>query len=153
MIEFTISIEGIDVLLAKMKATLPAVIKGLEEGAWEAYHDVQMYTGDTRGIPQNWVSERQRRFVMASIREGTINVPYNRTGQLAAGWGGGAKQTAPLEYAIGPNPVSYGPFVIGSGTQTAQHISGGWEKYDARNQERLNRTLMRIKYHLDMAYG
>lgn len=45
--------------------------------------------------PTGWQSARQRRFVMASIREGTIKIPYRRRsprGGLAASWemiGGG----------------------------------------------------------------
>jgi hypothetical protein len=33
-----------------------------------------------------WRSEKQRRFVMASIRSGAIRIPYTRTYQLKVGW-------------------------------------------------------------------
>lgn len=35
--------------------------------------------------PIRWTSEKQRRFVMAKLRREN-NLPYQRTGQLAAGW-------------------------------------------------------------------
>jgi len=148
----TIQIVGLEELRAKINATLPAIMKGLEDGAWFTYHDVQRYTGDSHGIFFGFKTEKQRKWFFASIKEGTLNYPYNRTGQLAAGWGGGPHQTNQLEYIIGPNIVRYGPYVIGY-EQSRQHTAGGWQKYDAANEERLNHTLMRIKYHVDMAYA
>lgn len=38
------------------------------------------------GKPARWKSERQRRFVLASIAEGSIVVPRLRTGVLADAW-------------------------------------------------------------------
>ena len=33
-----------------------------------------------------WFSERQRKYVMARIDDGSINIPYHRTGQMMAAW-------------------------------------------------------------------
>ena len=63
-----------------------------------------------RRYRMRWVSERQRRYVMAAIRGGRISVPYRRTGRLREGWqintridGNGATMsvTNSVEYAAG----------------------------------------------------
>lgn len=56
-----------------------------------------------------WKSEKQRRFVMASIRDGSIRIPYSRTYNLQQGWttqGEGRTQ-------IVINGVSYAVHVYG----------------------------------------
>jgi len=63
-----------------------------------------------RRYRMRWVSERQRRYVMAGIRSGRIAVPYRRTGALRGGWqintrldGNGATMSVSntVEYAVG----------------------------------------------------
>lgn len=81
-------------------------------------------------------SERQRRFVMAMIREGKIKVPYVR------GTGGGLKGSEALNRSFrvdleGDNVVlysaaSYAPYVVGD--QQAQIHQGRWKTaLDAAN--------------------
>lgn len=81
-------------------------------------------------------SEKQRRFVMAMIREGQIKVPYVR------GTGGGLKGSEALNRSFrvdleGDNAVlysaaSYAPYVIGD--QQADIHQGRWKKaIDAAN--------------------
>lgn len=36
--------------------------------------------------PHHWASEKQRRYVMWAIRNGTIKVPYQRTGKYGESW-------------------------------------------------------------------
>jgi hypothetical protein len=146
---YTIQIIGLDALEAKIKATLPAIRKGLEGSAWWIFNEAQMYTGDSHGIPQHIVSEKQRRFIFVLLKQGKI--PYQRVGSLAAGWGSGPVQIEDLAYSI-TNTTKYGPYVVGH-SQSMQHAAGGWQKYDAKIEKQLQQTLARIKYHLDMAYG
>jgi hypothetical protein len=67
------------------------------------------------GRKQQWVSERQRRFVMASIAQGSIQVPYHRSGRTGASY---VKQgisdgitvisgLASAEYTRGPDQAAY----------------------------------------------
>ena len=56
-----------------------------------------------------WVSEKQRRYVMAAIRRGDIQVPYRRTGALANRWI--AAKTP--DGAIIRNSARYSKLVIG----------------------------------------
>ncbi len=72
-----------------------------------------------------WKSEKQRRFVMAGIRSGAIQVPYRRTDRLGQGWT--TKVTsAPSELrGIVGNDIQYGPYVMDDKDQAAYH-GGTW---------------------------
>ena len=69
-----------------------------------------------------FVSERQRRFVMASIRSGAITVPYHRSGRLGRSW---VKQPLNGGMAI-ISRLAYAPYVVGDGEQAAYH-RGTWD--------------------------
>lgn len=56
-----------------------------------------------------WVSERQRRYVMAAIRRGDITVPYTRTGNIANRWSAQRLDTG----AILKNSADYARYVVG----------------------------------------
>lgn len=85
------------------------------------------------GKPFEWVSERQRRYVMAKIRSGEIEVPYKRT--TSAGLAGSITtqvRTIGGNYAgvIGTNKI-YAPWVIssekvGSRGPQARYHQGTW---------------------------
>ena len=48
---------------------------------------LRRYPPAYRGVPAHrWASERQRRYVLAALRAGTIKVPYQRTRAYAAAW-------------------------------------------------------------------
>lgn len=69
-----------------------------------------------------WRSEKQRRFVMASIRTGRITIPYRRTQTLRRGWriiGQGRNA-----YLINETP--YAGYVKGDNTQARMLALGGW---------------------------
>jgi hypothetical protein len=75
--------------------------------------------------PMVWKSEKQRRYVMAAIREGTIEVPYRRTGTLGRRWTSrvwGAGMDTMGEVG---NNTSYGPFVMDRTSQAMYH-AGTW---------------------------
>ncbi len=83
--------------------------------------------------PIQWTSDKQRKFVMAKLREEN-NLPYNRTGKLAKAWqvnkvGSGLSFTVKVL-----NPSSASPFVYGSLSITnrgaykqAFHSNTGWQ--------------------------
>jgi len=79
-----------------------------------------------------WKSERQRRYVMAKIRSGEIQIPYRRTQTLRAGWqtvGSGSTQ-------IVVNQVSYAGYVKDIQRQTYGHMLRGWDVIQTDMQER-----------------
>ncbi len=77
-----------------------------------------------------FVSERQRRFVMASIRSGAITVPYHRSGALGRSW---VKQPLNGGMAI-ISRLAYAPYVVGDGEQAAYH-RGNWQTLDTLSEE------------------
>ena len=101
---------------------------------------LRSYMADTYPPPftgkAHFVSERQRRYVMAAIRRGTIKVPYVRTGKLGQSWdyritvsGNG------LRGEVGPG-ISYGIWVQSSERQAVIH-RGRWRTdLDAVNANR-----------------
>jgi hypothetical protein len=71
-----------------------------------------------------WFSEKQRRYVMARIAEGTIKPGMpNRTNRLAQGWKVIDKGTQSLIV----NEVPYAGYVMGAGTQARMHQKIGWD--------------------------
>lgn len=85
------------------------------------------------GKPMIFVSERQRTFVIASIREGTMQVPYRRTNRMLGGLGGEVRPLGKkFEGIIGTN-AAHAPDVIssepigGAGPQSRYH-EGTWFK-------------------------
>ncbi len=82
------------------------------------------------GKKMQFVSERQRRFVMASIRSGAISVPYHRSGALGRSW---VKQPLNGGMAI-ISRLAYAPYVVGDGEQAAYH-RGTWDTLDTMAAE------------------
>jgi len=71
-------------------------------------------------------SDKQRRYVMAMIREGRIDpgVPH-RTGELQGGWG--YNMTSDGRYTI-KNRTPYAEYVMGDERQSNMHRLIGWRK-------------------------
>jgi hypothetical protein len=80
--------------------------------------------------PGQFVSERQRRFVMASIRDGRIVVPYKRTGKLGQSWTWEiTRHSNGLTGKVGTNlgmGIKYAPYVQAHGRQAQMH-AGNWQ--------------------------
>jgi hypothetical protein len=75
--------------------------------------------------PQPFVSEKQRRYFFAALRDGRIRLPYRRSSNLAKKWGqseadGGYTQ-------IVGNDAEYAPYVIGATSQSLYMRSLGWK--------------------------
>lgn len=72
-----------------------------------------------------WSSEKQRRYVMAMIKEGKIDPGYpHRTGELQRGWElrGWDKS---VQWTI-TNETPYAKWVMGDSDQTVMHGMAGW---------------------------
>jgi hypothetical protein len=89
-------------------------------------HDLQVYPAASRK-PQPFKSDKQRRFVMALIREG--KVPYRRTGNLGRKWTTHVSTSSNgIEGTVGNN-TDYGPYVQSASGQAAYH-QGTWNNTD-----------------------
>jgi hypothetical protein len=74
--------------------------------------------------PQPFVSEKQRRYFFAALRDGSIKTPYRRSGNLSKRWGQ-TEEDAGLTQVIG-NDAGYAPYVIGAEHQSLYMKSLGW---------------------------
>lgn len=73
------------------------------------------------GKKMQWASEKQRRFVMAGIKDGSIHVPYQRTGRF-----GSSFQKQPISDGIAvASSLAYAPFV--RGPDQAPYHRGNWD--------------------------
>lgn len=73
---------------------------------------------------QTFVSDKQRKFVMAAIREGRIMIPYKRSQNLSKSW----KQIGKGYQSIIVNEAPYAAYVVGDDDQTLHEAKVGWEK-------------------------
>lgn len=100
------NLDGLDNLIEafqrapeRLQEELQGVAEEGSERMLEALRQYPPYPGEgvykLHGpLPGGFYSWKQRAYVLRALREGTIRVPYQRTGQLAEGWrveiGGGA---------------------------------------------------------------
>lgn len=128
--------SGLDKAIKDFDELPDAVIDAGTEAANEYIVDMERayvpYRHVTVAESGGWKSEKQRRYVMARIREGTIKIPYRRTQNLRRGWktlGYGRNQ-------IVVNEVPYAGWVKDIATQTQAHMLRGWEvtANDIRNK-------------------
>ena len=106
---------------------LPDHIKkaGLEAVAAELERDKQSLVPGAVRYPIQWTSDRQRRYVMAMLRE-QDNLSYKRTGETVNsihfkyGQGGGS------DYVAAETESPYAPFVVGQ-YQQKFHRNTGWK--------------------------
>lgn len=101
--------------------------ESIDEGMKHIQDEVPAYPRASRK-PFIFVSEKQRRYVMAAIRDGRIEIPYRRTG--SGGIGGSIntevrKLGSDIVGVIGSNKV-YAPYVIDEDRQAAYHEGTWW---------------------------
>jgi hypothetical protein len=131
MSEIVVEVQGIEELQARLgRAVSNAVLSGAMQRACALIQErLALYPPASHRRIQ-WASEKQRRFVMAAIREGRIEVPYRRTGTLGRRWttaisGSGDDLTG----TVGNN-TTYGPYVMSRDMQAAYH-AGTWPVAEA----------------------
>jgi hypothetical protein len=83
------------------------------------------YPGKSAGA-QPFVSDKQRRFFFAALREGRIQVPYRRTGTLGRKWTSKVTVTDTDVAGFVGTTAPYAPFVQGFGAQARIH-AGNWQ--------------------------
>jgi len=122
MISLSITTVGAEALSAKLGLLAPEAIKiGLEDAAEYTQLQMQTYPGQ-KHVPMIWVSEKQRRYVMARIRDGSIQVPRSRTYGLQGSW---TKSVSGYTATIAAG-ASYAHWVQGE-DQARMMSSIGWQ--------------------------
>lgn len=140
-----IDVQGIKELQAKL-AKLPKAAQ--DAGADEAYdyllnvlreYPPYKYVSRATGYDGTpWFSEKQRRYVMAAINEGTI-VPgrSNRSQEMAKGW----KKHGSGAAAFIANEVPYSGYLMGDDSQSRHMAKIGWKTLSKVTQERLSKIV------------
>lgn len=123
-----IVIENVDKLMQKFGrlATVWVLREPMRLAVERVWSELQVYPPPARKkFP--FKSERQRRFVLASIRSGTLRVPYYRrhSGGLAGSWRRRVEERARGLVGIVASKISYGPYVM-SPTLQAEYHRGTW---------------------------
>jgi len=80
------------------------------------------YVSRQQAFGVTFFSDRQRRYFFWALREGIINVPYRRTGALAAGW----KVDVSGTQATVTNAVPSAPYVQSRPRQSRMMTMIGW---------------------------
>lgn len=121
----SVTIRGLEAVRAKVSSleSADAFRRGVATGATRIKEFMATYPAQVHK-PQPFKTEKQRRFVMAALKEGRLSFPYGRTGSLGRRWtivfsNGGQSAT------IGNN-TEYGPLVQQAGAQAGYH-AGNWQ--------------------------
>lgn len=121
----SVQVQGVAELVGKLNrlASMNGAKRGIAAGATLLKDKVQQYPEQTHDR-MAFVSDKQRKFFFASLRDGTLGVPYKRTGKLGQGWtvdfdNGGLSAT------VG-NGTSYAGLVQGHGLQAGFH-QNNWQ--------------------------
>lgn len=142
-----VSVRGVDQLKKFFSELTPAARKAAVKGASEyligndqrglKHYPSYKYVTRKSAYGQTFSSDKQRRYVMAMIREGkTTPGQSNRNGTLKAGWAW-KKQGAGYGASV-YNNVPYATFVMGDAGQARQPAKVGWRKLMAVVESNLN---------------
>jgi hypothetical protein len=119
--------------IERLQAYLRSVPRGALKVALAAFSEYMLgklrhyppyrYVSRKAAYGKTFVSDRQRRYVMAKIREGRIDPGYpHRTGRLQRGW---EVKGEPYRTRI-ENKTPYAGFVMGDDAQSAHERKVGW---------------------------
>lgn len=144
-----VQIEGMEKLLAKLRSDVVRrhALAGMEAAVSNLHADIAKYPMVTPGrhqfssdLGQHFKSDKQRRWFFASLRDGSLQIPYKRVGKpgglagggpgLQGGWRGRWWATGDNIIGEVSNPCEYGPYVQGA-EQTPFHAEGGWRTLPA----------------------
>jgi hypothetical protein len=96
------------------------------------------YVTRKKAYGETFVSDKQRKFVMAKIREGSISPGHsNRTMTLKKGW----KTTGERTKTRIINDVPYAGFVQGNVSQSAHEYMAGWKKVNVLIKENIQAAM------------
>jgi hypothetical protein len=140
-----IEVSGLEDLIIKLKA-LPGEVQD------EAIENVNTYMLNVLKIYPpykyvkfktaygGWFSDKQRKYVMARIREGTIKPGTpNRSQQFAQGWDvlGYGRNSMIV------NTTPYGPYLVDDAEQARMPQKIGWKKLGDTIKERMDEIMRR----------
>lgn len=119
---YSVTIEGLDELLKRLDILRP-LKDGMKAASIYFVKKVKKYP-KASGRPQPFKSDKSRRWFFANLREGKINVPYERTMALRNRWTYSVSENG--EQSVIGNNTPYAEYVQGREDQAAYH-KGTWE--------------------------
>lgn len=139
-----VEVQGLAELKTKLDA-LPAVVQDYVVDEVTKYYlnvfrDSQPppnYVTRKAAYGVTFFTPRQRRWFFAALRDGTIDVPYRRTGGLRKSWrqvGSGARS-----FIVNDSPGA--PFVVGDDTQSRHEKLVGWFRTNELMEQRIERAM------------
>ena len=129
----SIKVDGVNRVENKLRGLASKLPKITQDASYKWAQEQRAMLKSLKPSParntkkMRWKSEKQRRYVMARIRDGSIKVPYQKTGNLANRWS--ARRVDPAGAEI-RNSASYAKYVVGQ-RQYYMH-AGRW--YKARDE-------------------
>jgi hypothetical protein len=142
-----LDVQGIDNLVEKLENLPPeARDAAVDEVAPYLLNVFKLYPPYTyvkfKDAYGNWFSDKQRKYVMARIREGTIRPGIsNRTQSLAQGW----KIIGEGGNSLIVNEVTYAVYVMGVGEQARMPKKIGWKTIGAIVRDRMDQIVRRAE--------
>lgn len=126
---FEIKLEGLDRLRSKLDraASRQTLIDASREALTFVLENMPPYPTPSRR-PMQFVSERQRRYVMMLVREG--KVPYQRTGDIEDSFVGKIHGVGNDVVASITNASAHAPYVIDRRRQARYHSGTWWTLQD-----------------------
>lgn len=140
-----LEVTGIRELQAKLKALPPEYQDAITDDVLAYLKEVFVkypsykYVARRTAYPEvgGWFSEKQRKFVMASIRQGTIKIPYRRSQTLSRGW----KVHGRGRSSFLANETGYAHLVMGDNTQERGARARGWSMISQIISDRMPRII------------
>ena len=142
-----VEIAGLEDLMVKLNK-LPEVVQdhAIDEANKYMLNVLKLYPPYSY-VPFNqaygkWFSEKQRRYVMARIAEGSITPGMpNRSQRFANNW----KVVGYGRNSIIANETPYGPYLVGDNTQARMPAKIGWKKLSATIKQRMAQIISKAE--------
>ena len=142
-----IDVTGIEELVSKLQSLPPeAQDQAVEQVNKYLLNVLRMYPPYSyvpfKTAYGGWFSEKQRRYVMARIREGSIQPGKpNRTQFFSQNW----KQVGYGKQSILANETPYAPYLVGDREQARMPAKIGWKKLGQTIKERMDQIIRRAE--------
>ena len=142
-----VEIAGLDDLMVKLNK-LPDVVQdhAIDEANKYMLNVLKLYPPyrhvTMKQAYGGFISEKQRRYVMARIAEGTIRPGMpNRSQRFASSW----KVVGYGRNSIIANETPYGPYLVGDSSQSSMHQKIGWKKLGDTIKQRMTQIISKAE--------
>lgn len=128
----SLEVIGLEAVLSRIKslpneakAQIVADVGAYAEGVLAERQPDPKYVTRKAAYGKSFFTAKQQRYFFWALKNGVIDVPYNRTGTLSAGWK--VRYNLGAGYATITNSVPYAPYVQGI-MQSRHEKLVGWKR-------------------------